>query len=68
MDFEMDRPRGRSARHAIVIIKNVQEGCFIVEKMEFIEPSDVENAIEVFRKLRRLSIRLEPDSSQSISK
>ena len=68
MEFKMDPPRNRSDRHAVAIISSVTDKAFIVEKMEFIEPNDVDNAVQVFRKLRRLSMKVEPDSTQKMSR
>ena len=44
------------------------DDAFIVEKMEFVEPSDVDSAVQVFQKLRRLSMKLEPDNTQKMSR
>ena len=64
MEFKMDPPRNRSARRACAIISSMLDDAFIVEKMECVEPSDVDSAIHIFQKLRRLSMKLEPDNKE----
>ena len=67
MDYKLDPPRGQKARYAVALVTAVEpsaDAVLMLDKVELIEPSDVQNAVESFRKLRRLASRLHSTSAQ----
>ena len=70
MEYKLDPPRGQKARWAVVLISNVRPGptpTFLLDKVEFIEPAEVDNAVKSFQKLRRMATRLQPSSAEKKS-
>ena len=58
--FRLDPPRGKPMRCALVLFNKKDAEGFHIHKLEYIEPDQVENAIECLRKLRMLSKRVQP--------
>ena len=70
MEYKLDPPRSQKARWAVVLISNVEPGptpTFLLDKVEFIEPAEVDNAVKSFQKLRRMATRLQPSSTEKKS-
>ena len=60
MNFRLDPPRGKSFRAAVVLVSRMKETELQIHKLEYVEPGDVDNAIQCFRKLRTLSSQIMP--------
>ena len=65
--FRMDPPRGKPHRYAMCSIMKREDDTFHVHKLEYIEPNQIDDAIRCFRKLRSLSKRIQPTSSEKRS-
>ena len=63
MSFRLDPPRGKAFRAAVVLVSRMKETELQIHKLEYVEPSDVDNAIQCFRKLRTLSSQIMPPSN-----
>ena len=63
MSFRLDPPRGKAFRAAVVLVSRMNETELQIHKLEYVEPSDVDNAIQCFRKLRTLSSQIMPPSN-----
>ena len=66
--FSLDPPRGKPFRVAVVLLEKAdeKEGLYI-HKLEYIEPENVQQAVECFQKLRRLSKAVHPVSTEKRS-
>jgi hypothetical protein len=67
LDFKLDPPRGKAARAAVILITQKDSTGFQVQKLEYVEPDDTKNAIACFQKLRTLSKKVHPVSSEKRS-
>lgn len=65
--FRMDPPRGRSLRYAMCLLTKREDATFYADKLEYIEPDQVDNAVRCFRKLRSLCQRIQPVTSEKRS-
>ena len=64
LNFKLDPPRGKSSRVAVVLISKADAEGFQVHKLEHIEPTDSDNAVACFRKLRHLCQKIHPRASE----
>ena len=53
--FRMDPPRGRTYRYAICLIMKREDDTLHVHKLEYIEPSHIDDAVRCVQTLRALS-------------
>jgi len=58
--FQLDPPRGKDFRVALVLLSRVDEEGFHIHKLENIEPDQVEDAIKCMQRLRRMSKQIRP--------
>ena len=65
--FRMDPPRGRMHRYAMCSIMKREDDTFHVHKLEYIEPSQIDDAVRCVQTLRSLSKRIQPTSSEKRS-
>ena len=63
MNFRLDPPRGKPMRAAVVLVSKKDDAGLHIHKLEYVEPGDVKNAIECFRKLRTLSAKMCPSNT-----
>ena len=59
--YQLDPPRGRDFRVALVFISKVAEEGFQIHKLENIEPAQVDNAIKCMQRLRKMSKQIRPE-------
>ena len=64
LSFRLDPPRAKPVRAAVALFSTVDDLGFQIHKLEHVEPENVEGAIASFRKLRTLSARINPSSSE----
>ena len=67
LNFKLDPPRGKSSRVAVVLISKADAEGFQVHKLEHIEPTDSDNAVACFRKLRHLCQKIHPKATEKRS-
>ena len=63
----MDPPRGNNMRYAIALLTKADQEGLHVHKLEYIELEQVNDAIKCLQKLRKLSKRIHPESSDKRS-
>jgi hypothetical protein len=56
----LDPPRGKKSRVAVLLIDRVEGKTLYMQKAEYIEPSDVANAVRCFKRLRMLCKKINP--------
>ena len=66
--FRMDPPRGQAHRFAMCTITKREDDAYHVHKLEYIEPSQIEDAVRCVRKHRSLRKRIQPASSEKRSR
>ena len=66
--FRMDPPRGRMHRYAMCSIMKREDDTFHAHKLEYIEPSQIDDAVRCVQQLRSLCRRLQPTSAEKCSR
>ncbi len=63
----MDPPRGKSMRFAICLFTKKDSEGFHLHMLEYLEPDQVDNAVQCMRKLRKLCMGINPKNGEKRS-
>ena len=65
--FRLDPPRGKPMRFAICLFTKKDDEGFHLHKWEYLEPDQVDNAVQCMRKLRKLCMGIHSTSGEKRS-